>query len=92
MIPLRRQDGGENRNRSGTRDPSGLGTGLASHPQRREPGRKGFAAPRSAWAPARRPCQAYQGTGPSRLMKEPVGPSGPIVAIRTMTSVPSVTV
>src|ERR1700731_41374 len=34
----------------------------------------------------------YQGTGPSRLTKEPVGPSGPIVAIRTIASVSSVPV
>ncbi len=34
---------------------------------------------------------SYHGTGPSRLTKEAVGPSGPIVAMRTMTSVPSLT-
>jgi hypothetical protein len=36
--------------------------------------------------------ELYQGTGPSRLMNVPVGPSLPIVAIFTMASVPSVTV
>src|SRR5207253_1639112 len=50
--------------------------------------------PASLLKPAhgKRPRGSYQGTGPSRLTKEPVGPSGPIVAIRTITSVPSVTV
>ncbi len=33
----------------------------------------------------------YQGTGPVRLSKVPVGPSGPMVASRTIASVPSCT-
>jgi len=34
----------------------------------------------------------HQGTAPKRLKNPPVGPSGPIVAERTIASVPSVTV
>src|SRR5262249_35132736 len=99
---------GVDRDRPGALLPPGVrgAPRLARHPARprrgldgdgRDP-RRGLPV-RRAQAPDRRPRRgcawdliSYQGTVPWRSKKPPVGPSGPMLARRTIASVPSATV